>query len=54
MVFKDIKRRISWVGLSELIELCNLIMRSYTRYPIRKRYQMVDSILILIGEQVNE
>ena len=54
MVFKDIKRRISWVALSEVVELRNLIMRSYTRYPIRKRYQMIDSILILIGEQVNE
>lgn len=54
MVFKDVKRRISWVGLSEVTEFRNLLMRAYTRYPIRKRYQMIDSILILLGEQLNE
>ena len=54
MVFKEVKRRINWVGLNEVKELSNLIIHAYTRYPIRKRYQIIDSILILLGEQLNE
>lgn len=53
LIFPGIKRKTEFLSLDLLERMSKLCNNAYGRYPIRKRYQMVDSMLDLIANQRN-
>lgn len=53
MVFKRQTRKSTFLGKELLERVKKLCGSAYVRYPIRKRFQMVDSILMIIENHRN-
>jgi len=52
-VFLQQKKKTAFLGLDGLSSTKTLLTAAYARFPIRKRYQLVDSLLGLVANNIN-
>jgi ADP-heptose:LPS heptosyltransferase len=53
LVFQHANRSTTFVGKDQLERASVLLKKAYSRYPIRKRYQLVDSLLSMLNKHLN-
>ncbi len=54
LVFKGQAKKTTFVTVEVLDSTKDLLVNAYNRFPIRKRFQLVDSILSLISNNINK
>lgn len=52
-VFLQQKHKTTFLGLSALNDTKPLLTAAYSRYPIRKRFQLIDGLLGLIANNMS-
>jgi hypothetical protein len=47
-IFTKLKKKTTFIEANHLEIITKLLQNAYSRYPIRKRYQLVDGLLALL------